>query len=780
MSRPHEWDWKEAILGYFAPLLLSLGMSLTMLRALLPDQALWPAALLCAGFTLVFYALFSLPYKRKWLMPLIAVIGLGVWGALGGGPGFTLIQLGKAGVLVFKGVSDAAAPYADDARWAVCLLFSLVAAALCWDRTLPLAIFTVVTIVVMAYLLGAEEKLILCAVPAAAGLLLLAAEEKGRRVSALAVAALVAAAAFLLLPARAQTWQPLEKVAERVREFVEDYLLFSEYRTSFSLITEGFQPLEERLGGPAEPEAHNVMEVTTDRTVLLRAKTYDDYTGLNWYDSLSTRRYLAASPRFSSLRDELFDLSRPLCGDTLSPLTLHVHMLNSAATTLYAPARTRTLQPESERMVLYYNLAAEQFITRDLKAGDDYTLTYVPYAPGSAATEEAVRACEGLEDAHYAEVSEQYLAIPRHIQQEIYDIAAKATRGCSTPYEKALAIQNYLKKNYKYNLNVNDPPDGVDFVAWFLIGEKEGYCTYFATAMTMLCRIVGVPARYVTGYLAIPDDSGVALVTGKQAHAWTEVYLNGFGWLDFDATPRSDNNRGSEMDNGRGPVSGPSPSPSPDPLDLPSPSPSPTATPSPSPEPSPGQSSGPQDTPTPKPKKTPTPEPSEQPPENGPDHTPTPTPPPGATPTPDPDGKNSPDRESPPFPWWLPLLILAVLALILWRFLATEPVRRARRHPGEGADILFGASLRLLSDSGLARRSQETLHDFAARAEGTLAEKQLPSLTPLVDRIAAQVYGRHPADAAPFEAAYLSIRKAASPLTRFFAMAERMLGKKRG
>ena len=65
------------------------------------------------------------------------------------------------------------------------------------------------------------------------------------------------------------------------------------------------------------------MEVRTSRTVLMRAKTYDDYTGLNWYDSLSTRRYLAASPRFQSLKEDLFDLNRPLAGDGgVTPETL--------------------------------------------------------------------------------------------------------------------------------------------------------------------------------------------------------------------------------------------------------------------------------------------------------------------------------------------------------------------------------------------------------------------------------------------------------------------------
>ena len=758
MSRPHKTDWKAAVMGYFTPLLLSLGMSLTLLKALLPQQAVWPGVLLCAGFTLVFYALFSLPIKRKWIFPLLLALALGVWGALGGGPIFTLIQLGKAGFLSFRGIPDAAAPYADTARWAVCLLFSLVAAALYWDHTLALSVFTVITVTAMAFLFGAQAELLLYVVPGAAGLLLMAAEGGGKRAAALIAALFLSIAAFLLMPDRPKAVSPFQETAESIKQFVEDYLLFNEFRSTFSLSTEGFQPLEERLGGPAEPEDHSVMEVGTNRTVLLRGKTYDDYTGLNWYDSLSSRRYLFASPRFTALKDELFDMNRPLSGSGgVSPQTLRIHMLGNGPTTLFAPVRTLTMQLESERMVLYYNMAAERFITRDLKAGDAYTITYLPFAPGNRATEEIIAQCAALPDPHYQEVLAQYMNIPRHVQQEIYDLAARVTAGKNTPYEKALAIQEYLKRNYRYNLHVQNPPDGVDFMAWFLIGEKEGYCTYFATAMTMLCRIAGVPARYVTGYLAIPDDDGVALVTGEQAHAWTEVYLNGFGWLDFDATPRSDNDRNSDPDSDGGAAPNEQPTPSP--------SPSPEPTPSPSPEP--------EDQPTPTPDPSNPPPQEDQPPES------TPTPPPRETPSPSPAPEQGNEKGSPkpPFPWWILLLILLLTLLIIWRYLSTEPVRRAKKKPQEGAEILFKATLSLLARKGYKRLPQETLHDFAYRCDEPLRAQGLPSLVPLTDQIAAQVYGRHAADPAPFRRAYLSLRKATPPLGRFAAALGRMAGK---
>ena len=750
MSRPLKTAIPAAVMGACTALLLSLGMALPSLGALFPQLALWPAVLLCGLFSLLIYGFFSVHLKFKWLLPLILLLGFGLWGALGGGPVFTAFQAVKAAFLSFQGVPEAALPYADAARLGLCLLFSLLGAALAWDRTLPLAVFVVLTVVAMAFVLSGQAGLLLYALPAAAGLLLLLADENGKRAVALLVAAVLTVTAFWTLPAKSPTVPALEQLAQDIRDFANDYLFFNEFRTSFSLVDEGYQPLRERLGGPAEPRNHAVMEVSTDRTVLLRGRTFNEYTGLNWIDTLNNRQYLYNASRTRSLRDELFDLNRPLSGVNIAAQPITVHMLGSSPTTLFAPARVQTLQLESKRMVLYYNQAAELFLTRDLAAGDTYSLTYLPYAPGSALTRQAVEASAGSTDPRYEQVARDYLTIPSHMhaQRELEDIVAQATAGAQSPYEKALGIQNYLRSHYTYTLQVRNPPEGVDFVAWFLIGEREGYCTYFASAMTMLCRIAGLPARYVTGYLAVPDENGVAVVAGRDAHAWTEVYLNGFGWLDFDATPRTDNDRSQDGDA----------PPSPD-DQTPDATPSPSPSPSPSPEPTREPEDAPGDAPTPTP------------PPGGSDEAPTPTPEPSVPPQAQPDGSDP----QPPFPWWIPLLILLLIALIVWRALATDPLRRAKRHPSRAADILFAAIQRFIACRGVTRQPQETLHDYALRADRTLSQGGLSPVSPLVHTYAAQVYGKHAAPVAPFRDCYIALRQAASPWTRFRLLLRRML-----
>ena len=751
MSRLPEKNWKALLMGYLASLLLALGMSLALFRAFAPRQALWPVLPLCAGMTLVFYFLFEIHFNsKKWLL-LGAFAALGVWGALGGGPVFSLIQMVKAAFLSFQGLPDALTPYAAHVRWTLCLLFSLLGTALYWDHTVGLAVFTVISMVGISFAFGSRDGLLLCALPSAAGLLIMMARENGKRLSALPVAVGLALLAFTLLPSSPQAVSPFREAAQSIRQFVEDYLLFNEFRSAFTLVSEGFQPLEDRLGGPADPADHDVMQVTTDRKVLLRGKTYDQYTGLNWYDTLSSRRYLSVSPRYAALRDELFDLNRPLAGGSADPLTLRVRILNKGTTTLFAPGRTRSLQLEGTRMVLYYNTAGEYFLTRDLEPGDAYSLTYLPYEAGHGSVAALVNANAAANDPYYQEAARNYLQIPDHIQQDIYDIAHRVTDGLDTPYEKAIALQNYLRRNYRYTLNVQEPPDGVDFIAWFLIGERQGYCTYFASAMTMLCRIAGLPARYVTGYVALPNDSGVTVVSGEHAHAWTEVYLNGFGWLAFDPTPRSDYGDQDQPDDepGESPRgNNPAPTPTPEPTQMPTVAPAEAPTPTPSPAPTEAPQ-GENEAPTP----TPVPAPPEQQPPTPPENT----------------HKNH-------FPWWV-LLLLALIILTALRVYLTEPLRQAEKHPDKATAILLRGVLELLAARGLKRAPNETLHDFASRADRALQKEKLPSIQPLMDVYAAQLYGRHRANGREFTGLYRALRNAASPLLRLRLAAGRVFSR---
>ncbi|MDY5987400.1 MAG: transglutaminase-like domain-containing protein [Lachnoclostridium sp.] len=111
--------------------------------------------------------------------------------------------------------------------------------------------------------------------------------------------------------------------------------------------------------------------------------------------------------------------------------------------------------------------------------------------------------------------------------------------------DKAKAyIKTWLSENYTYSMDVPELPEGEDFVKYFLYDTKSGYSTHFASAATLMFRMFGVPARYVTGYAAPknlftaqPDGTYTAILQEDNSHAWVEIYVDGEGWTPVEMTP---------------------------------------------------------------------------------------------------------------------------------------------------------------------------------------------------------------------------------------------------
>jgi protein-glutamine gamma-glutamyltransferase len=141
------------------------------------------------------------------------------------------------------------------------------------------------------------------------------------------------------------------------------------------------------------------------------------------------------------------------------------------------------------------------------------------------------------------DIRDSYLQLPE-IDPRIKKLAEEITAHSNNDYDKAANIRRYLIANYGYTLNLTGAREG-DPLAYFLFVRRAGHCEYFATAMTIMLRSIGVPARYVTGFLPgeYNDVGGDYIIRGSDAHAWVEVYFNGFGWITFDPTPPSNDQR---------------------------------------------------------------------------------------------------------------------------------------------------------------------------------------------------------------------------------------------
>jgi transglutaminase-like putative cysteine protease len=135
-------------------------------------------------------------------------------------------------------------------------------------------------------------------------------------------------------------------------------------------------------------------------------------------------------------------------------------------------------------------------------------------------------------------IAEAYLQLPPDLPTRVRTMAARVAGQHDTPYQKAVALQDYLRTNYLYNEGVSPPPSGRDAVDYFLYESQQGFCTYYASAMVVMLRAEGVPARVVSGYATGNYDfeRGAYRVAARNSHAWVEVYFPGYGWVEFEPT----------------------------------------------------------------------------------------------------------------------------------------------------------------------------------------------------------------------------------------------------
>jgi hypothetical protein len=140
------------------------------------------------------------------------------------------------------------------------------------------------------------------------------------------------------------------------------------------------------------------------------------------------------------------------------------------------------------------------------------------------------------------DIIETYLQLPP-LDPRIPELAKQITKDAPTPFDKAQAIESYLRNRFTYTLNLAGRP-GDDPLAHFLFETRAGHCEYFASAMTIMLRALGIPSREVNGFLPgeYNDLGGDYIVRASDAHSWVEVYFPGMDWQTFDPTPAGPEN----------------------------------------------------------------------------------------------------------------------------------------------------------------------------------------------------------------------------------------------
>ncbi len=165
-----------------------------------------------------------------------------------------------------------------------------------------------------------------------------------------------------------------------------------------------------------------------------------------------------------------------------------------------------------------------------LQAGDRYVVT----GSISVATDKQLAA---LGTDYPTSITSRYLQLPDELPQRVRDLATELTTGKDTPYEKAHAIELYLRTVPVVD-RIALPPPGSDGIDYFLFEARQGFYDYHASAMAVLLRAAGVPARVVSGYVLDQFDreTGEYVIQQANAYTWPEVYFPGVGWVAFSPT----------------------------------------------------------------------------------------------------------------------------------------------------------------------------------------------------------------------------------------------------
>jgi transglutaminase-like putative cysteine protease len=135
------------------------------------------------------------------------------------------------------------------------------------------------------------------------------------------------------------------------------------------------------------------------------------------------------------------------------------------------------------------------------------------------------------------EILARYTELPDDVPSRVYELAHQISGDPAlSPFDQAEVLERFLRQ-YPYSLDVELPPAGSDPVDFFLFDLQTGYCDYYASAMVVLARTLGLPARLSAGFLAQPaDEMGVQTLYQINAHSWSEIYFAGYGWIEFEPT----------------------------------------------------------------------------------------------------------------------------------------------------------------------------------------------------------------------------------------------------
>ena len=289
--------------------------------------------------------------------------------------------------------------------------------------------------------------------------------------------------------------------------------------------------------GPVTDDDTLHYQVQSPRASYWRIRSFATCLGNQWSPFDSGLQTDLDGKTLSPSRDaggtHIFDISAAMEGERTKTekVDVSVEPVGGARALchLAEPRQFRSLIPQIVRRV--------DGTLGQIRSAMDMGMQATPYAltceVSTAAPEDLNRAPK----TYPQEIIDRYLQEPN---PGLLDELARQAIGTKTlPFDRAEAIRQFIANRCVYSLDAKPCPPGRNPAEWFLNESKVGYCDLYATAMTLLCRAAGIPARIATGFNAgeiDPDHTNAYKLRERNRHAWCEVFFTGYGWIPFDAT----------------------------------------------------------------------------------------------------------------------------------------------------------------------------------------------------------------------------------------------------
>jgi protein-glutamine gamma-glutamyltransferase len=284
-----------------------------------------------------------------------------------------------------------------------------------------------------------------------------------------------------------------------------------------------------------------VMKVRAQQAAFWRAQAYDTFDGQTWTVSgTSIEEQSAGFEPPIKLAPPVEAVESILSGGVRSSeLTQTFYVLVSQPNVVFAAYQPKDLYFPLNRVAVdsYGSVRTPLF----LEADTIYSVVSEVPSPTVAELRASPRTPTGLSAellGRYELLAAQYTQLPDDLSPRVLGLAHEITDGAPTTYDKVIAIQDWLKANTRYNLDIPPDPLGTNPVDEFLFHRRQGYCEHFSTAMIMLLRAVGVPSRFAVGFDSGARNpfTGYFEVRESDAHSWVEVFYPGVGWIEYDPT----------------------------------------------------------------------------------------------------------------------------------------------------------------------------------------------------------------------------------------------------